>query len=129
MAPHDEAADQFRFRELDVSRLARAECAALLAQCKALEGRLLARLLIGDEIAARETIRDGDRLLTIAEAAELLSVTRSWLYHHAKGLGLAIKLGDGTLRFSFLSCQRLIARSAVINSRSRRAASRLAESV
>lgn len=99
--------------DIDVSRLARAECAALLAQCKALEGRLLARLLAGGESAEREARGDGDRLLTIAEASEMLSVTRSWLYHHAKRLGLAVRLGSGTLRFSHARIQQYMRESAV----------------
>ena len=109
--------------DLDVSHLTRAECAALLAQCKALEGRLLARLFAGDESAtARETSGDGDRLLTIAEASELLSVTRSWLYHHAKRLGLAVRLGSGTLRFSHARIQQYMRESAVKARRTSKAA-------
>jgi predicted DNA-binding transcriptional regulator AlpA len=84
---------------IDLSRLTRAECAALL-------GPLLARLLATDESPVRESNSDGDRLLTIAEVEQLLKVTRSWIYHHSKRLGFAVKLGDGTLRFSHARIQQ-----------------------
>jgi predicted DNA-binding transcriptional regulator AlpA len=86
---------------IDVSRLTRAECAALL-------GPLLARMLATDERPAREASGDGDRLLTIAEVEQVLKVTRSWIYHHSKRLGFAVKLGDGTLRFSHAAIQNCI---------------------
>ena len=41
-----------------------------------------------------------DRLLTVGEAAAKLAVKPGWLYRRGKTLGLAVKLGDGTLRFS-----------------------------
>ena len=94
----DGAGDQLS--HFDVSRLTRAECAALLAQTKSLEGRLLARLLTSDESTAGETNSDGDRLLTIEQAAQLLSVTRSWLYHHAKHSG-GSRSSSATARFGF----------------------------
>ena len=99
---------------IDVSRLTRAECAALL-------GPLLARLLATDERPAREAnASDGDRLLTIAEVEQLLKVTRSWIYHHSKRLGFAVKLGDGTLRFSHDLIQGCI-KAGTIKPRARRA--------
>ncbi len=42
----------------------------------------------------------GDKLLTVEEAAAKLGVTNEWLYRRGKRLGLAVKLGDGTLQFS-----------------------------
>jgi hypothetical protein len=121
--PQDGAPNQLA--DIDVSRLTRAECAAALAKLKALEGALLARLLTSDERAATsESSGDGDRLLTVSQASELLAVTKSHLYRNAKRLGLAVKLGDGTLRFSFLACQRFIARSAVAVPRTRGVRSR-----
>lgn len=95
--------------------LSRDQCAALLAQVKALEGRLLARLLADNQNATNgeASAADSDRLLTIAQAAQLLSVSKSWLYHRAARLGLARKLGDGTLRFSYAACQRFIKQAGV----------------
>ena len=45
---------------------------------------------------------DGD------EAAAKLSVTNEWLYRRGKRLGLAVKLGDGTLRFSSVALDTYI---------------------
>lgn len=42
----------------------------------------------------------GDRLLAVAEAAELLGVTRQWLYRHAKELPFTCSLSRKCLRFS-----------------------------
>jgi hypothetical protein len=48
------------------------------------------------------------RLLTVDEAAARLGVTPEWLYRRGKGLGLAAKLGDGTLRFSNIALEAYI---------------------
>lgn len=95
--------------EQDISSLSREQCADLL-------GRLLARLLTTDERAATNdaTSTDGDKLLTIEQTMTLLACKKPYLYRNAKRLGLAVKLGDGTLRFSFLACQRFIARSTAV---------------
>ncbi len=42
----------------------------------------------------------GDRLLAVAEAAELLGVTPQWLYRHAKALPFTCSLSRKCLRFS-----------------------------
>lgn len=41
-----------------------------------------------------------DRLLTIKEAANTLSLTTDWLYRNADRFPFTIRLGNGTLRFS-----------------------------
>lgn len=105
MASYDE------LTPIDISRLSRAEATELLAQAKALEGRLLAKLLTDAGASAQPQASSNggpDRLLSLDEASQLLSVSKSWLYHNAKRHHLAVKLGDGTLRFSFLACQRYI---------------------
>jgi hypothetical protein len=118
---------QAQIANIDITRLTRAERAVLLAECKALEGRLLAGLLADSD---RETTNDasvgGDRLLTVDQTSAMLAVPRPWLYRRAKRLGLAVKLGDGTLRFSFRACQKLIEGGL---STSRGARSRPADSV
>jgi predicted DNA-binding transcriptional regulator AlpA len=48
------------------------------------------------------------RLLTVEEAAAKLGVTREWVYRRGKGLGLAVKLTDGTLRFSSVALDAYI---------------------
>jgi len=72
--------------------------ATLLAQCGAAQGALLAALVSSGQSA--ETQIQENRLLTIGEAAAKLAVKPEWLYRRGKRLGLAVKLGDGTLRFS-----------------------------
>jgi hypothetical protein len=49
-----------------------------------------------------------DHLLTVEEAARVLAVPSDCLYRHGKRLGLAVKLGDGTLRFSNAAIQNAI---------------------
>ena len=41
-----------------------------------------------------------DRLLTVEEAAQMLSMSTDWLYRNAKKLPFARKLGKKALRFS-----------------------------
>jgi predicted DNA-binding transcriptional regulator AlpA len=110
---------------VDVSRLTRVECAALLAQTKSLEGRLLARLLLTpDNGAARPTTESsGDKLLTVEQTALALGVSRQWVYRNARKCGLAVELGKGTLRYSHAAIQRYIERSAVTVPSTRRARS------
>lgn len=98
------------FDQIDPAHMTRAECAALLAEAMALQGKLLARLLadLPDGFAPTTRGRDDDRLLTLEQACELLACSRSYLYHHHKHLGIARKLGDGSLRFSSAAIQRLI---------------------
>ena len=81
--------------------------AALLAKCAALQSALAAALL--DSRQTPQNAADGeDRLLTVDEAAAKLSVTREWLYRRGKRLGLAVKLSDGTLRFSSVALEAYI---------------------
>lgn len=87
----------------DIPNLGQPELAALLAELMALEGLVLARLLAGPSTPVTE-----DRLLTVEEAAAMLAVSPQWLYRRGKRLGLAVKLGDGTLRYSSATIQRFI---------------------
>ena len=99
---------------MDVSSLTRAECAALLAQTKSLEGRLFARLLMPHESTPREANRDAaDKLLSAAETAEMLGVERQWVYRHGQALG-PVKLVEDrrTLRYSLNAIREYIAKSA-----------------
>lgn len=97
------------FNAIDVAQLSRADAAEMLAQVKALEGRLLARLLTaqGGSNEARKN-GDGDRLLTVEQACDVLACSKSWLYHHHKRLAVSRKLGDGSLRFPASAIQRLL---------------------
>jgi hypothetical protein len=75
---------------LDIESIPREQIPALIT---ALASRLLEPVPTAAPVA-------GDRLLTVEEAAATLAVTPEWLYRRGKRLGLAVKLGDGTLRFS-----------------------------
>ena len=55
---------------------------------------------------------EGDRLLTTEEAAEVLSVSKDWLYAHGGKLGLRRKLGPKAVRYSHKAIQKLIATRA-----------------
>ena len=91
--------------EMDVSSLSRAECAALL-------GKLIERLLTSDESktsAAHETRQaDADKLLTVEQVATTLGVPRTWVYRNGRKLGLAVELGKGTIRYSQTAIQAII---------------------
>jgi hypothetical protein len=76
--------------------------AALMAKCSAVQGVLATAALVSNSGA------QDDHLLTVDEAASILAVPSDWLYRHGKRLGLAVKLGDGTLRFSSTAIQKAI---------------------
>src|ERR1700686_5414549 len=77
--------------------------AALMAKCSAVQGVLATAALVSNSGA------QNDHLLTVDEAAGILAAPIDWLYRHGKRLGLAVKLGDGTLRFSNAAIQKAIA--------------------
>jgi predicted DNA-binding transcriptional regulator AlpA len=81
--------------------------AGLMAQCAAVMGTLAA-VSLGSDSSARD-----DRLLTVEEAARVLAVSTDWTYRHGKRLGLTVKLGDGTLRFSSAAIQQAIAENKI----------------
>ena len=51
-------------------------------------------------------IRDEDRLLTIDQVAQRLSVSRDWVYRHGKRLSFTRKLGPKLVRFSESGLQK-----------------------
>jgi predicted DNA-binding transcriptional regulator AlpA len=53
------------------------------------------------------TGRDTDRLLTVDEAAAVLSQSTDWLYRHAKQLPFTVRVGN-LLRFSAHGIQAFI---------------------
>jgi excisionase family DNA binding protein len=53
-------------------------------------------------------IRDEDRLLTIDQVAERLSVSKEWIYRNGKRLTFTKKLGPKMLRFSEIGLQKWI---------------------
>lgn len=75
----------------------------------ALEGLL--RRIVREEIQALkgELSNHDDRLLDAEEAANLLGMSRHWLYRHAHKLPFTRKLGPKNLRFSSLGIQKYLA--------------------
>jgi predicted DNA-binding transcriptional regulator AlpA len=68
------------------------------------------RALIKSELAAGIDARMGpDRLIDIAEAAKILSISEDYLYHNRKTLPFVKKLGPKMLRFSLNGIQKWIA--------------------
>ena len=91
---------------LSARRLSPETISTLLAQCGAAQGALLAALACSNSVA--QAPNQENRLLTVGEAATSLAVKPEWLYRRGKRLGLAVKLGDGTLRFSNQALERYI---------------------
>src|SRR5271156_677780 len=72
--------------------LSRQELAALLEELKALEGRVIARLLLNaPEQPAATTPQADDRMLTADEAAAILRRKPSWIYRNASRLPFIAK--------------------------------------
>jgi predicted DNA-binding transcriptional regulator AlpA len=98
--------------------LPREAIAALMAKCSAIQGVLAAAILLFDADDQE------DRLLTVEEAARVLAVSIDWAYRHGKRLGLTVKLGDGTLRFSSAAIQKAIVKNKLSPLPTRRGKSR-----
>lgn len=83
-----------------VVELSREEAAAALVELVALQSALAARLQATPSVVMpAQQHAEGDRLLTVAQAAEVLNVTVGWLYRRSGRLPFARKFG-GILRFS-----------------------------
>jgi excisionase family DNA binding protein len=91
--------------DLDINAIPREQIPALIA---ALAARMMTM-----PVPLADSRPVEDRLMTVDEAAKKLAVTPEWLYRRAKGLGLAVKLGDGTLRFSNTALDAYIKRQIV----------------
>jgi predicted DNA-binding transcriptional regulator AlpA len=72
---------------------------AIVIKCAAVQSAAAVALV---EAAAEHSKKDevGDRLLSVEEAADKLSVSKDWVYRRGKKFGLAVPLGAGTLRYS-----------------------------
>ena len=85
-----------------------AELPTLIGEAEALRARLWARMQATSAPAPPAPAqRNGkDRLLTSDEAAELLGVSRRWVYRKADELPFTRRLSGGTLRFSERGLER-----------------------
>ncbi len=90
---------------------------ALLARCAAVQLALAAK--IGRTPITEPQIHE-TRLLTVEQAADKLAVTPEWLYRRGKRLGLAVKLDNGTLRFSSAALETYIRQNTAGASSGRR---------
>jgi hypothetical protein len=79
--------------------------AALASIAQSAQNNITTQLAL---LARQPAPREDDHLLAVDEAARILRVPVDWLYRNGKRLGLAVKLGDGTLRFSHAAIQAAI---------------------
>lgn len=87
-----------------LEQVSREECEELLSELEAVRVHLWGRLMKpaipqGPEDGHRKP-KNEDRLLTPAEAAEILGVNRKWMYNHADTLPFTHRLSPRCLRFS-----------------------------
>jgi len=76
--------------------------AALAARIAVIQSALVAAqfALAADGGAPTAQAAQPDELLTVEQAAGVLSVPVEWVYKRARRLGLVVQLGQGTLRIS-----------------------------
>jgi excisionase family DNA binding protein len=85
-----------------------AAATALLVQCLAVQGALVARLLaLGTGAGSSPDSAPDDRLLDVTEAAARLGTSRDYLYRHARRLPFTVRVGS-RLRFSSRGIDRFI---------------------
>ena len=96
------------------SQLTEKELIETISACRALEVSALARLFAGDHqrAAGTQMSTNGDRLLDVTAASELLSVTKQWLYRNGRNLKLVVELGPGTVRYSQAAILAFVRKSA-----------------
>lgn len=78
----------------------RTEIAARLGVLEGERATLLAEL-----IALNLYREPDDRLLTVEDAASMLSVSVDWLYRHANEFSFTVRPGPGQVRFSSIGIQ------------------------
>ncbi len=106
--------------DIDAASIPDDQIPAAIAALAALQTALVTRLMI-----VTPAPKAGEALLDVERAAQKLCVTEDWLYRRGKKLGLAVKLGDGTLRFSTHAIDAYIRQQAIRPAPSRRRKSRV----
>ncbi len=85
------------------------EIPPLLLRLATLQAAIAARFeLLNHARRAIDESNSGDRLLTVKEAAEILSVKTDYLYRHASDLPFTIRVSERILRFSHKKLQKFI---------------------
>ncbi len=99
-------------RDIDhVRELPPDQLSALLYQLAALQSVLASELLKNLQMLGDTGSRNGDRLLTVGEAAVRLACSKDWLYRHHHRLPFAVRNGR-QLRFSADGLDRYIRQRA-----------------
>ena len=80
----------------------------LLGDLERLKAFLWGRLLGSQAKGNDQAPPDEDRLLTVKEASQMLSVSKDWLYRNASKVPFAVRLGKRHLRFSARRIERYI---------------------
>mgnify|MGYP003575184389 CR=1 FL=1 len=85
--------------------MTREELITAIGKVEGERARLLAQL-----IATELRHEPDDALLTVTDAAQILSVTTDWLYRHADDLPFTVRPGPGQVRFSKRGIQEYLRR-------------------
>lgn len=94
-----------------VAEISPEQVPAMLGQLEELRALLLARLLTvpaNGNAPAPGAPAEGDRLLTVEEAAHKLGASKDYLYRHAKALPFTVRISPRQLRFSLRRIERFI---------------------
>jgi excisionase family DNA binding protein len=86
--------------------------AAAIGELELAKAKLIARL--NGKPEATKPAPEPDRLLTVAEVAKRMGVSKRHVYEHARSWPFTRKLGPGTLRFSSRGLDRHLARTAPV---------------
>jgi predicted DNA-binding transcriptional regulator AlpA len=83
------------------------ECAAIIGAVEKMKALAYGKIMKVSPPPIQATPQ-GDRLLSVAEAAEKLSMTEDYLYRAAKRLPFTVRTGRKQLRFSLLGIEKYI---------------------
>ncbi len=83
------------------------EAPGFIGALESLKARAWARLMGSAPAGGSREASEGDRLLSVEEAAQMLGLSRDYLYRHAKALPFTVRLGS-RLRFSERGIERYI---------------------
>jgi hypothetical protein len=92
--------------DLNIDAISVSEIPAVLAQLAAYQAQLAARLMV----PAPEPEADEDKLLTAAEASQILRRSTKWISRHRRSLPFARKLSERSWVYSEQGLRRWLAR-------------------
>ena len=94
--------------EQAIAQVSLQEAPRLLGDLERLKAFLCGRLLGSQAKGNDQAPPDEDRLLTVKEASQMLSVSKDWLYRNASKVPFAVRVGKRHLRFSARRIERYI---------------------